>query len=435
MADFPTSFDKDDLLKCAAGELFGPGNAQLPAPPMLMMDRITEISLDGGEFGKGHVIGEYDVKPDLWFSQCHFPGDPVMPGCLGLDAMWQAVGYWLGWSGSPGKGRALGVGEVREHTGQPQARALADAPKQPWENLGRTTAAAHPRVDLEVDGDLDPEPFPDALDAPPTPGKTHVRLWDSRQDLPGRRVRGVVIRLRCRDGQAAQARLLVGADGQHSLVRKRAGIGVEARGYGEQGLVAVVRPDQGHGAVARQVFTPQGALGLLPLADGAISLVWSLPRGEAARLRAAPPEEFCAALAAATGQSAFTLQSERVSFPLQLQHARAYAADGVALIGDAAHVVHPLAGLGMNLGFLDAAALIETLGPRPDAGRHWADWPVLRRYSRRRRAAVVPAVAMIDGLHSLFAPGQKSALAGAGLTLTDRLSPLKQTLARYALGV
>ena len=118
--DFHTpksSYTKADLLESGKGGYFGPGNAQLPAPPMLMMDRITEISIDGGEFGKGHVIGELDITPDLWFFACHFPGDPVMPGCLGLDAMWQAVGYWLGWSGSPGKGRALGVGEVK-FTGQ-----------------------------------------------------------------------------------------------------------------------------------------------------------------------------------------------------------------------------------------------------------------------------------------------------------------------------
>lgn len=108
-----SSYSKEDLLKSGVGELFGPGNAQLPTPPMLMMDRITEISDDGGEFGKGHVVGEFDIHPDLWFFECHFPGDPVMPGCLGLDAMWQAVGYWLGWTGSYGKGRALGVGDVR----------------------------------------------------------------------------------------------------------------------------------------------------------------------------------------------------------------------------------------------------------------------------------------------------------------------------------
>jgi 3-hydroxyacyl-[acyl-carrier protein] dehydratase/trans-2-decenoyl-[acyl-carrier protein] isomerase len=114
--DFHTpqsSYSKEDLLKSGEGGYFGPGNAQLPAPPMLMMDRITEISVDGGEFGKGHIVGELDIHPDLWFFKCHFIGDPVMPGCLGLDAMWQMIGYWLGWSGSPGKGRAVGVGEVK----------------------------------------------------------------------------------------------------------------------------------------------------------------------------------------------------------------------------------------------------------------------------------------------------------------------------------
>jgi 3-hydroxyacyl-[acyl-carrier protein] dehydratase/trans-2-decenoyl-[acyl-carrier protein] isomerase len=108
-----SSYSRDDLLKSSEGGYFGPGNAQLPAPPMLMMDRITELSLDGGEFGKGHVVGELDITPRLWFFDCMFAGDPVMPGSLGLDAMWQIIGYWLGWSGSPGKGRAVGVGEVK----------------------------------------------------------------------------------------------------------------------------------------------------------------------------------------------------------------------------------------------------------------------------------------------------------------------------------
>jgi 3-hydroxyacyl-[acyl-carrier protein] dehydratase/trans-2-decenoyl-[acyl-carrier protein] isomerase len=108
-----SSYTRDELLRSSEGGYFGPGNAQLPAPPMLMMDRITEISLDGGKFGKGHIVGELDIKPGLWFFDCIFAGDPVMPGCLGLDAMWQIVGYWLGWSGSPGKGRAIGVGEVK----------------------------------------------------------------------------------------------------------------------------------------------------------------------------------------------------------------------------------------------------------------------------------------------------------------------------------
>ena len=113
MSGFPTSFGKEDLLKCARGELFGPGNAQLPAPPMLMMDRITEISGDGGEHGKGHVVAEFDITPELWFFDCHFPGNPIMPGCLGLDGLWQLTGFNLGWRGWQGRGYALGVGEVK----------------------------------------------------------------------------------------------------------------------------------------------------------------------------------------------------------------------------------------------------------------------------------------------------------------------------------
>jgi 3-hydroxyacyl-[acyl-carrier protein] dehydratase/trans-2-decenoyl-[acyl-carrier protein] isomerase len=108
-----TRYDCEELLRCGRGELFGPGNAQLPLPPMLMFDRITHIAEDGGAFDKGHIIAELDITPELWFFGCHFRNDPVMPGCLGLDAMWQMVGFYLGWLGGPGRGRALGVGEVK----------------------------------------------------------------------------------------------------------------------------------------------------------------------------------------------------------------------------------------------------------------------------------------------------------------------------------
>ena len=111
------SYGYDDLIACANGEMFGIGNARLPAPPMLMFDRITKITDDGGAFDKGEIIAELDVKPDLWFFDCHFREDPVMPGCLGLDAMWQLIGFYLGWRGNPGKGRALGAGQVK-FTGQ-----------------------------------------------------------------------------------------------------------------------------------------------------------------------------------------------------------------------------------------------------------------------------------------------------------------------------
>ena len=107
------AFTREQLIQCGQGEMFGPGNAQLPTPNMLMMDRIVRIADSGGANDKGEILAELDIIPDLWFFSCHFPGDPVMPGCLGLDAMWQLVGFFLGWVGNPGHGRALGVGEVK----------------------------------------------------------------------------------------------------------------------------------------------------------------------------------------------------------------------------------------------------------------------------------------------------------------------------------
>jgi len=113
MKKIQASYEYDDLIISGNESLFGPGNAKLPLPPMLMIDRIANISTEGGTYDKGQIIAELSINPDLWFFECHFRGDPVMPGCLGLDAMWQLVGFWLGWSGSPGRGRALGVGDVK----------------------------------------------------------------------------------------------------------------------------------------------------------------------------------------------------------------------------------------------------------------------------------------------------------------------------------
>ena len=112
-----SSYPREDLLACAHGELFGPGNARLPLPNMLMVDRIVHIAETGGSYGKGEIVAELDIHPDLWFFQCHFESDPVMPGCLGLDGLWQLTGFFLGWLGEPGKGRALSTGEVK-FTGQ-----------------------------------------------------------------------------------------------------------------------------------------------------------------------------------------------------------------------------------------------------------------------------------------------------------------------------
>lgn len=112
-----SSFSREQLIDCGQGNMFGPNNGRLPLPNMLMLDRITSIRDDGGAHGKGQILAELDIHPDLWFFGCHFKGDPVMPGCLGLDAMWQLVGFFLCWKNNPGRGRALGVGEVK-FTGQ-----------------------------------------------------------------------------------------------------------------------------------------------------------------------------------------------------------------------------------------------------------------------------------------------------------------------------
>ena len=121
-----SSYEKQDLIDCGHGSLFGPGNAQLPVSQMLMLDRINHISATGGVADKGQITAELDINPDLWFFQCHFPGDPVMPGCLGLDALWQLIGFFLGWKGNEGQGRALGCGEVK-FTGQvtPEAKLVS----------------------------------------------------------------------------------------------------------------------------------------------------------------------------------------------------------------------------------------------------------------------------------------------------------------------
>lgn len=154
MAERKNTFDREALLQCARGELFGPGNAQLPEPPMLMVDRITSITEDGGPDGKGQVVAEFELKPELWFFKCHFPGDPVMPGCLGLDALWQLTGFFLGWLGMPGRGRALGVGEVKFQGMVTPAAKLIRYTVNLKRVINRRLKLAIADGQLELDGDV-----------------------------------------------------------------------------------------------------------------------------------------------------------------------------------------------------------------------------------------------------------------------------------------
>ena len=238
------------------------------------------------------------------------------------------------------------------------------------------------------------------------------------------------------DGQVLSARLIVGADGARSWVRKQAGIAAQDKDYHQSGVVANFATEKPHAGIARQWFRADGILAYLPLPGNRISIVWSTHTDHAQELLAMPPDHFCAEVAQA-GQMALgelTALTPPVAFPLHLIQVERIAAPRVALIGDAAHQVHPLAGQGVNLGFADARALAATLksrGPR-DCG----DALLLRRYERARKEEMIAMQSITDGLKELF--GKQNAVVGAarnfGLSLTNRMGWLKQRLIRHALG-
>lgn len=265
--------------------------------------------------------------------------------------------------------------------------------------------------------------------------RTGVQRWCATrlQDL---QYHADVIELHCSDGRQARAPLVLGADGRDSMLRRRAGIDLEQRDYQQAGVVAVLRLTQPHQAVARQVFTAEGPLGLLPLPGDAVSIVWSLPQAQAERQLACDEQHFIRSLSEVSGIGFEALLSPRVSFPLGLQHACEYVSDGLALAGDAAHVVHPLAGLGMNLGFEDVAALQRHAFVRKRLHSPRALAAALSGYQRERRREVALAMATIDGLERLFASrsGELIRVRDAGLNLVDQLSPVKRLLMRQALG-
>jgi ubiquinone biosynthesis UbiH/UbiF/VisC/COQ6 family hydroxylase len=245
------------------------------------------------------------------------------------------------------------------------------------------------------------------------------------------------------NGDRVRTRLLVGADGTASWVRQAVHVPLAQRSYEQMAIVAHVGSELPHGQTARQKFLQTGPVALLPLADGRSSVVWSCAEELAAELLGLPGEAFAARLTGQTDRvlGRLKLDSDRAAFPLRIAHAARYAGRRFALIGDAAHRVHPLAGLGVNLGFLDAAALAETLAETltEHPGGRWVDPGdprVLRRFERQRKGANLLALGSLDMLHRLFTSSSPvlGQIAAAGLGLVDRSGPLKRWLGAYAMG-
>jgi 2-polyprenylphenol 6-hydroxylase len=252
-------------------------------------------------------------------------------------------------------------------------------------------------------------------------------------------VEGGVALVTTPEGRRLSCALVIGADGHDSAVRRLAGIETRGWDYAQRGIVAHLAPERPHQETAWQRFLPGGPLALLPLADGRVSLVWTVPASEAEALVALDDAAFATRVTEASGGvlGALTPTTPRAAFPLRLMHATEYARPRLALVGDAAHAVHPLAGQGVNLGFMDAAALTQVLGAALAAGEDIGEHAVLRRYERWRKAENLPAMALMDGLQKLFGSDLPivSWARRSGLGLVDRADPVKRSLIRRAMGV
>jgi len=248
-----------------------------------------------------------------------------------------------------------------------------------------------------------------------------------------------VARLVLDNGRMLNARLIVAADGADSRVREMAGIATQGWRYDQQGVVATVTPQRSHQDTAWQRFLPDGPLALLPLGNGRCSIVWSTSPAQAERLLALDEDAFCQELSVASegmlGDIVAT--GPRAAFPLRLQHARDYVRPRLALIGDAAHCVHPLAGQGVNLGLLDAAALAEVLLDARQAGRDIGVLKTLRRYERWRKGDNLLMMGVMDGFKRLFGAAWSPVrlVRNAGLTFTDNMQPVKNLIMRRAMGL
>ncbi len=247
------------------------------------------------------------------------------------------------------------------------------------------------------------------------------------------------VELECDDGRQLAADLVVGADGISSRVRRHARIPVRAWHYPQTAFVTHLAPEHRHRETAWQRFLPEGPLALLPLADGRVSIVWSTTPDRAEEAAAATEAQLSTLLTLASDQALGVLEAAgpRASFPLKAQHAVQYVVPGIALAGDAAHNIHPLAGQGANLGIADAAVLAETLGAAVAAGEHPGDLPVLRRYERARKGANQSMLYFVDVLNRLFLSRAPAigALRGTGMRLFNHSGPLRKSAARVALGL
>jgi ubiquinone biosynthesis UbiH/UbiF/VisC/COQ6 family hydroxylase len=246
------------------------------------------------------------------------------------------------------------------------------------------------------------------------------------------------VRLEFEDGGALRAKLVVGAEGAESSLRTAAGIDVAGWSYDATAVVCHFATSRPHRGEALQRFLEGGPIAFLPLADGRRSLVWSAPREEANALLALDDATFARRLEEAVQDEVgpITAPTRRLAFPLRLQHAQRYVANRFALVGDAAHVIHPLAGQGLNLGLADADVLANELAAARSAGRDWTSLRTLSRYERARQAENLEMMALTDGLHRAFAlslPGAGTLLS-RGLSLVDRLAPVKRALIRRAQG-
>ncbi len=249
---------------------------------------------------------------------------------------------------------------------------------------------------------------------------------------------GATYRVQLEDGRELAADLLIGADGARSFVRESAGIEVTRRPYAQTAFVTHLRPQEPHGATARQRFLDDGPLGMLPLADGRISVVWSTVHETARRAMAASDEELGRMLTDASDEvlGELVAAGPRGTFPLCAQHARNYVLSRLALIGDAAHAVHPLAGQGANLGLADASTLSTVIEEAIRKGEHPGDRPVLRRYERARKGANATMLHLMTGLNQLFAAGSPTIgeLRRAGMRLFNVSGPLRERAVKVALG-